>query len=121
MFFYYSLYTVLIDPPTRCCSYGSLQHLNPYFSDLVLILQSQLRDPYPQLKCEASILLVNLVRIPQWEQGAMMFATAIARASITNLRSRNAKVRVASLSLFEAAAGVPNRAKVRGGELDNSL
>ena len=30
--------------------YGSLQHLNPYFSDLVLILQSQLRDPFPQLK-----------------------------------------------------------------------
>ncbi|GMI08153.1 hypothetical protein TrVE_jg12485 [Triparma verrucosa] len=98
--------------------YGSLQHLNPYFSDLVLILQSQLRDPYPQLKCTASLLLVNVVRIPQWEQGAMMFATAIARASITNLRSRNAKVRVASLSLFEAAAGIPNRAKVRGAGTD---
>ncbi|GMH58956.1 hypothetical protein TL16_g02727 [Triparma laevis f. inornata] len=98
--------------------YGSLQHLNPYFSDLVLILQSQLRDPFPQLKCTAALLLVNVVRIPQWEQGAAMFATAIARASITNLRSRNAKVRVASLSLFEAAAGIPNRAKVRGAGTD---
>ena len=77
--------------------YGTLSCLNPYFADLILILQSQLRDPYPILKCQASLLLVNLVRIPQWEQGAMMFATALARASITNLRSRNAKVRVASL------------------------
>ena len=94
--------------------YGTLSCLNPYFSDLILILQSQLRDPYPVLKCQASLLLVNLVRVPQWEQGAMVFATALARASITNLRSRNAKVRVASLSLFEAAVGVPNRAKVRG-------
>mmetsp|Transcript_8008 Transcript_8008/g.15970 ORF Transcript_8008/g.15970 Transcript_8008/m.15970 type:complete len:1121 (-) Transcript_8008:54-3416(-) len=98
--------------------YGTLSCLNPYFSDLVLILQSQLRDPYPALKCRASLLLVNLVRVPQWEQGAMVFATALARAAITNLRHRNAKVRVASLGLFEAAVGVPNRAKVRGAGTD---
>ena len=93
---------------------GTLGCLNPYFPDFVLILQSQLRDPFPILKCRSSLLLVQLMRIPQWEQGAMVFATAVARQSITNLRHRNAKVRIASLSLFEAAVGVPNRAKVRG-------
>ena len=44
----------------------------------------------------------------------MVFATAVARQTILNLRHRNAKVRLASLSLFEAACGVPNRAKVKG-------
>ena len=99
-------------------SYGSLSILNPYFSDLILILQSQLRDPYPVLKCRASMILIQMVRIPQWEGGAMVFATAISRACIQNLRHRNAKVRLASLSLFEAAVGVPNRAKVRGAGTD---
>ncbi|GMH56157.1 hypothetical protein TrRE_jg12906, partial [Triparma retinervis] len=99
-------------------SYGSLSILNPYFSDLVLILQSQLRDPYPVLKCRASMILIQMVRIPQWENGAMVFATAVSRACILNLRHRNAKVRLSALSLFEAAVGVPNRAKVRGAGTD---
>ena len=99
-------------------NYGSVSILNPYFSDLILILQSQLRDPFPLLKCRASMILIQMMRIPQWESGAMVFATGIARACIVNLRHRNAKVRLATLSLFEAAVGVPNRAKVRGAGTD---
>ena len=99
---------------TACLNFGSLATLNPYFTDLVLLLQSQLRDPYPLLKVKSSLTLVQLLRVPQWESGAMIFATATARAAIPNLRSRNAKIRMASLALFEAAIGVPNRGKVKG-------
>ena len=74
---------------------STINSLNPYYSDFILILQSQLRDPYPILKCRASLILVQLMRVPQWESGAMVFATAVARQTILNLRHRNAKVRIA--------------------------
>ena len=88
--------------------------LDAYFCDIILALQSHLRDPFPVLKVKASVLLVQILRIPEWEQGAKYFATGLARVSIPNMRHRNSKVRVAAIDLFEAAVAVPNREKIKG-------
>ena len=92
----------------------TLPTLNPYFSDIILALHSHILDPYPDLIVEAANLLVQILRIPDWEKGSKYYAIGIARACISNLRHRNARVRIASLSLFEASVCVPNREKVKG-------
>jgi len=91
-----------------------LSTLQAYFADIILALFTMLRDPCPEVKIAASQLLTQVVRIPHWEGGAKIFALALARASMANLRHRNARVRLASIELFEASVCVPNRAKVRG-------
>ena len=97
---------------------GELSILDPYFADLMLALFTMLRDPCPEVKIGASQLLVQAVRIPHWEGGAKIFALALARATMANLRHRNSKVRLVSIELFEASVCIPNRAKVRGAGTD---
>jgi len=97
---------------------GELSILDPYFADILLGLFTMLRDPCADVKVEASQLLTQVVRIPHWEGGAKIFALALARASMGNLRHRNSRVRLASIELFEASVCVPNRAKVRGAGSD---
>lgn len=98
---------------------GELSILDPYFADLMLALFTMLRDPRPDIKIKASLLLVQIVRIPHWEGGAKIFALALARASmVSNIRHRNSKVRLASIELFEASVCIPNRAKIRGAGTD---
>lgn len=99
-------------------SRNSLSILDPYFSDLVLALYTMLRDPCPDVKVRASDILTQLVRIPHWEPGSKVFALALARAAVPNLRHRNARVRLATIGLFEASVCVPNRAKIRGAGSD---
>lgn len=93
---------------------GCMSILNPYFVDIILALHSLLRDPFPLVKIEASSILVQLMRIPQWEMCSKRFSTGLARAAIPNLRHRNSNVRLASLDLFEASVCVPDREKLRG-------
>ena len=95
-----------------------LSTLQAYFADIILALFTMLRDPCPEVKIAASQLLTQVVRIPHWEGGAKIFALALARASMANLRHRNARVRLVSIELFEASVCVPNRAKVRGAGTD---
>ena len=95
-------------------AHGTMSVLNPYFSDFIFALQRNLLDPFPAVKIESSLLLVQLLRIPQWEAGATVFATALARASLMNMRNRNSKVRHAAIELFEASVSVPDRDKVKG-------
>jgi len=88
--------------------------LDCYYSDLIFVLQYQLHDPFPELKIAAARLLVQIIRMTQWQAGAKYFSTALARSVIPNLRHRNSKVRCASIELFEANVGVPNKEKVKG-------
>ena len=97
-----------------CVAKGSLSILNPYVTDLIQALYTLLRDSFSEVKVEASLLLVQILRIPQWESIAKTFATGLARAVIPNLRHRKSSVKVASLTLFETSAAVPNREKLRG-------
>ncbi|KAL7462462.1 hypothetical protein ACHAXS_002844 [Conticribra weissflogii] len=88
--------------------------LDAYFSDMILSLQSSLKDPFQEVKIQASLLLVQLLRVPRWEKGAKYFATGLARASIPNCRHRNARVVVSAIDLFEASVCVPDKDKVKG-------
>lgn len=90
------------------------QSLDAYYSDIILSLVTSLRDAYPEVKVEACRVLVQLLRIPHYEQGAKYFATGLARAALPNCRHRNTNVIIAAIDLFEASVQVPDRAKVKG-------
>jgi len=93
---------------------GSISMLNPYLIDIVLALHSLSRDPFSLVKIEASSILVQLMRVPQWEMCSKHFSIGLARAAIPNLRHRNSNVRLASVILFEACVCVPDREKMKG-------
>ena len=105
----------LLSSIVRCFARNSMStSLDAYFTDIILALQSHLKDPFPKVKITAANLLVQILRVPQWELGSKEFATPIARASIQNIRHRNSKVRVSAIYLFETSVSVPNREKIRG-------
>ena len=93
---------------------NSERSLDAYYADIILSLQTSLSDPFPDVRIEASRLLVQLIRIPHYEQGAKYFATGLARSTLANCRHRNTNVIIAALDLFEASVCVPDRAKVKG-------
>ena len=88
--------------------------LDAYFTDIILAIQSHLKDPFPMLKITASNILIQILRAPRWEIGAKVFAIAISRAAVPNMRHRNSKVRISAIKLFEASVSVPNRQKIKG-------
>lgn len=88
--------------------------LEPYYSELIMSLQTSLKDPFPDVKIAASHLLAQLLRIPHLELGAKYFATGLARAVLPNCRNRNTAVIVAAMDLLEASIVVPDRAKRKG-------
>jgi hypothetical protein len=94
--------------------HGNISVLCPYFSDIIFVLQSNLQDPFLKVKIESCNLLVQLLRIPQFESVAKIFATPLALAALSNMRNRNAKVRIAAIELFEASVCVPDRDKIKG-------
>jgi len=92
----------------------ALPSLDAYYADMIFALQSCLKDPFPDVKVAACKVLVQLLRIPQWETGAKFFATGLARSVLLNLRHRKPQVIIAAMDLFEASVCVPNIAKKKG-------
>ena len=90
------------------------QSLDAYYPDVIFSLYSCLQDPFPDVKIEASSLLVQLLRIPRFEQQAKYFATGIARSALPNCRHRDTNVIVGAIDLFEASVCVPDKAKRKG-------
>ncbi len=97
-----------------CIHLKVLSFLDPYFTDTILAVQSALNDPFVKLKVNAAELLIHILRVPSWEDGAKYYATAIARTSLPHLRHRNARVRFSFIGLFEASISVPDREKIKG-------
>lgn len=62
--------TVLID---RLIHLQAMSVLQPYFNDAVLFLQSQLRDPYPELKIEAASNIEKLCHVGEYEIGIVQY------------------------------------------------
>jgi len=98
----------------RLTELDSLAVLNPYFADLVLYLQCQLRDLFPELKQVAAKALELLALLQEFESGMCYFAVALVRMLLPLLRHRHAKVRVAGIDALRACMVVPNRAKRKG-------
>jgi hypothetical protein len=93
---------------------GAERTLDAYYSDMIFSIQPSLLDSFSDLKIEACNLLVQLLRIPHWEQGSKYFAMGLARSALLGCRQRNTNVIIASIALFEASVCVPDRAKKKG-------
>ena len=102
----------------RLVSLGAVTVLKPYFSDLVLYLQAQLRDPFPDLKILACSLLGDLGRLSEFETGMKYYAVAIVRAVLPVLRHRHARVRVAAVKCCHSCLTVPDREKRKAAGTD---
>lgn len=85
--------------------------LQPYFSETVLILQAQLRDPFPDLRLSALSLLQAMAEHPEFELGMKFYAVGLVRAVLPSLRHRHARVRVAAVQCMRACMVVPDRDK----------
>lgn len=102
----------------RTIAIGASSVLHPYFHEIVMYLQMQLRDPFPDLKAEACGILELLARTEEFNSGMKFFAVALVRASLPVLRHRHAKVRVAAVRCVNSCMVVPDRAKIKGSGTD---
>lgn len=95
----------------RVESIGVAPILHPYFQEMVVFLQAQLRDPYPELKMISCNALESLALSAEYEPGMKFFSVALVRAILPVLRHRHAKVRAAAVSAVRACMIVPDRSK----------
>lgn len=98
----------------RVVSIDATPVLHPYFQEMIMFLQFQLRDPFPDLKLAACTALDQLARLDEFELGMKFFAVGLSRALLPVLRHRHAKVRVAALSALKSCITVKDRAKRKG-------
>ena len=85
--------------------------LHPYFQEMVIYLQTQLRDPYPDLKIIACEALETLAKVQDFEMGMKFFSVGLVRSILPVLRHRQAKVRVAAVTAVHHCMVVQDRAK----------
>jgi hypothetical protein len=102
----------------RVHALGAYPILHPYFEEIIIYLQLQLRDPYPELKGAACHAFETLACIPDYELGLKYYAIAICRAILPVLRHRHAKVRAAAVAALHYVMVVPDRAKRKGSGTD---
>jgi hypothetical protein len=95
----------------RLTALGALAIVQSYFSDVVLFLQTQLRDPYPELKMLACTLLELMACQSEFEIGMKFYSVGLVRAVLPVLRHRHAKVRVVAVRCCTACMVVPDRDK----------
>eukprot|EP01038_Epipyxis_sp_PR26KG_P013352 gene13352-17908_t len=87
--------------------------LHPYFHDIIIYLQSQLHDPYHELKIIACKCLEILAKVHEFEIGMKFFSVGLVRAILPVLRHRHSKVRVIALSCLDFVMTVPDHAKLK--------
>lgn len=102
----------------RSIALGASSILHPYFHEIIMFLQMQLKDPFPDLRAEACASLEVLARTEEFNSGMKFFAVALVRATLPVLRHRHAKVRLAAVRCVNSCIVVPDRAKVKGSGTD---
>lgn len=95
----------------RVKSAGATPILHPYFEDIVMYLQMQLKDPYPELKMTACQALECLATTDDYEAGMKFYSVALVRSILPVLRHRHAKVRVVAVTALHYVMIVQDRAK----------
>jgi len=98
----------------KLCGQGAASVLHPYFFEVVIFLQTQLRDPFPDTKAVACGVLEFMSAVEEFNMGFKFFAVGLVRAILPVLRHKHAKVRVAALGALRSCLSVPDRAKLRG-------
>jgi len=102
----------------RCATLGAVSILHPYFHEIIIYLQAQVRDTFPELKAEACLCLEILAEQEECNLGMKYFAVALVRSVLPILRHRLAKVRIAALSSLRAIITVPDKDKMKGAGSD---
>jgi len=98
----------------KLCGQSAASVLHPYFFEIIIFLQTQLRDPFPETKIVACGVLEFMAGVDDFNTGLKFFAVGLVRAILPVLRHKHAKVRVAALGALRACISVPDRAKLRG-------
>lgn len=98
----------------RAISIGACHIIHPFFHEIILFLQAQLRDTFPDLKVEALHTIQILADQTEYVIGMKYFAVALSRAILPVLRHRHAKVRAAAVSCIRATIAVPDADKCKG-------
>ena len=93
---------------------GSQSILHPYFHEVILYLQAQLKDPYPEIKLETCKIIESLGNQEEYVSGMKYYAVALVRALLPVLRHRHAKCRAHAINAVKVCVAVPDRAKRKG-------
>ena len=94
------------------CNAQSILH--PYFNDIILFLQYQLRDTFVDVIHQTCLVLMNLSLQDDLVHGMMYFAVAIARALLPNFCHRKSIVRACTIDTFRSIVMMPDLAKNKG-------
>lgn len=105
------IFDVLI---SKLYSLGASSVLHPYFQEIVIYVQFQLKDPYPDIKYLACQILRSFASQESKVLGMKYFAVALVRALLPVLRHRHAKVRAAAVEALQACVMIPDRDKRKG-------
>lgn len=98
----------------KLCGQGAASVLHPYFFEVIIFIQTQLRDPFPDTKAVACGVLEFMSVVEEFNMGFKFFAVGLVRAILPVLRHKHTKVRVAALGALRSCLSVPDRAKLRG-------
>ena len=72
--------------------------LHSYFQDIILCIQYQTNDTYPEVKILVCILLSILSQESEFELGMKYYAVGLVRVLLPLLRHRHSKVRIAAVT-----------------------
>lgn len=106
--------TVLVSLITKLCANAAASVLHPYFYEIIMFLQAQLRDPFADVKLVACAALEFMTTVDEFNTGLKFFAVGLVRAILPVLRHKHAKVRAAGLCALKTCIAVPDRAKLKG-------
>lgn len=95
--------------------YSTAQTLYPYFSDIILIIEYMLHDPFVDVRLKAfSTLLTLITQTPSFTLGLRVFAIGLARSIFPSLRHKHARCRQIAVDALAAVVAVPNKDKCKG-------
>lgn len=93
---------------------GAASVLQPYFTEVLVFFQSQLRDPYGEIRAVVCETLCEMATCLEFETGMKFYAVGLVRSLLPVLRHKHARVRSAAVDAVRCCVMVPDRAKRRG-------
>ena len=98
----------------KACSNGICSVLQPYFTEIIIFLESQLRDPFGDVRLVVCNLLCVLAVQPEFELGMKYYSVALVRAVMPVMRHKHAKLRCGAIDAIRCCVMVRDREKRKG-------